>query len=75
MVVNDNAGCLTPHGVLQSIASRLAPTGIALFLRKAPKVNVYGKLRDHKRRFRDHEPSTVLRVGINVASFASPGWE
>jgi hypothetical protein len=26
MVVNDNAGNLTPRGVLQFIASRLAPT-------------------------------------------------
>ena len=26
MVVNDNAGNLTPRGVLQLIASRLAPT-------------------------------------------------
>ena len=26
MVVNDNAGSLTPHGVLESIASMLAPT-------------------------------------------------
>ena len=26
MVVNDNAGCLTPLGVLESIASMLAPT-------------------------------------------------
>jgi len=28
MVVNDNAGYLIPSGVLQSIASKLAPTGI-----------------------------------------------
>ncbi|QHF40130.1 hypothetical protein PspS34_18450 [Pseudomonas sp. S34] len=27
MVVNDDAGGLTPHGVLRFIASRLAPTG------------------------------------------------
>ncbi|PYY69221.1 hypothetical protein CRX42_17695 [Pseudomonas jessenii] len=27
MVVNDNAGSLTPRGVLRLIASRLAPTG------------------------------------------------
>ena len=27
MVVNDNAGFLTPRVVLQSIASMLAPTG------------------------------------------------
>ncbi|AWY39841.1 hypothetical protein DKY63_07980 [Pseudomonas putida] len=27
MVVNDNAGCLTPRGVLTCIASMLAPTG------------------------------------------------
>ncbi|AWY40191.1 hypothetical protein DKY63_09910 [Pseudomonas putida] len=27
MFVNDNAGSLTPRGVLASIASRLAPTG------------------------------------------------
>ena len=27
MVVNDNAGHLTPHGVLATIASMLAPTG------------------------------------------------
>jgi hypothetical protein len=27
MVVNDNAGGLTPSGVLDSIASMLAPTG------------------------------------------------
>ncbi|MDP9692237.1 UNVERIFIED_ORG: hypothetical protein J2W82_005941 [Pseudomonas mohnii] len=26
MVVNDDAGCLTPHGVLGFIASMLAPT-------------------------------------------------
>jgi hypothetical protein len=29
MVVNDNAGNLTPSGVLKTIASRLAPTGFA----------------------------------------------
>jgi hypothetical protein len=29
MVVNDDAGCLMPRGVYQSIASVLAPTGIA----------------------------------------------
>jgi len=28
MVVNDNAGPLTPRGVLASIASLLAPTGV-----------------------------------------------
>ncbi|MDQ0126286.1 hypothetical protein J2W17_005268 [Pseudomonas lini] len=28
MVVNDNAGCLTPSGVLRFIASMLAPTGL-----------------------------------------------
>jgi hypothetical protein len=27
MVVNDNAGSLTPRDVLESIASKLAPTG------------------------------------------------
>ena len=27
MVANDNAGCLTPSGVLGLIASMLAPTG------------------------------------------------
>jgi hypothetical protein len=27
MIANDNAGYLKPHGVLESIASRLAPTG------------------------------------------------
>ncbi|EPA98883.1 hypothetical protein PG5_05600 [Pseudomonas sp. G5(2012)] len=27
MVVNDNAGSLAPRGVLESIASMLAPTG------------------------------------------------
>ncbi|KPU60027.1 hypothetical protein AN403_4272 [Pseudomonas fluorescens] len=27
MVVNDNAGNLTPHGALGFIASKLAPTG------------------------------------------------
>jgi hypothetical protein len=27
MDVNDDAGCLTPRGVLAPIASRLAPTG------------------------------------------------
>jgi hypothetical protein len=27
MDVNDNVGCLTPSGVLEFIASRLAPTG------------------------------------------------
>ncbi len=27
MVVNDNAGCLIPSGVLRFIASMLAPTG------------------------------------------------
>jgi len=26
MVVNDDAGCLLPRGVLMSIASKLAPT-------------------------------------------------
>jgi hypothetical protein len=30
MVVNDNAGCLTPCGDLRSIASVLAPTGTAV---------------------------------------------
>jgi len=29
MVVNDNAGELDERGALESIASRLAPTGIA----------------------------------------------
>ncbi len=28
MVANDGAGCLMPRGVLQSIASELAPTGV-----------------------------------------------
>jgi hypothetical protein len=28
MVVNDNVGCLTPRGVITTIASVLAPTGI-----------------------------------------------
>ena len=28
MVVNDNAGGLTPRGALRSIASKLAPTGL-----------------------------------------------
>jgi len=32
MVVNDNAGNLMPRGVLQSIASKLAPTGCVSFL-------------------------------------------
>jgi len=27
MGVNDNAGNLTPHGALKTIASKLAPTG------------------------------------------------
>jgi hypothetical protein len=27
MVVNDDAGCLTPRGALRFFASRLAPTG------------------------------------------------
>jgi hypothetical protein len=27
MVVNDNAGSLTPRGVITTIASKLAPTG------------------------------------------------
>jgi hypothetical protein len=27
MVVNDDAGCLTPRGALETIASMLAPTG------------------------------------------------
>ncbi len=27
MVVNDDVGCLMPRGVLESIASGLAPTG------------------------------------------------
>jgi len=30
MVANDNAGSLTPSGVLRFIASRLAPTGVVL---------------------------------------------
>ncbi len=30
MVVNDNAGRLTPRGVLAFIASMLAPTGVAI---------------------------------------------
>ncbi|KPG91750.1 hypothetical protein AEQ67_29450 [Pseudomonas sp. RIT-PI-q] len=30
MVVNDNAGCLTPRGALGFIASKLAPTGIGI---------------------------------------------
>ena len=30
MVVNDNAGNLTTHGGLESIASMLAPTGLRL---------------------------------------------
>ncbi|MCP1418219.1 hypothetical protein J3D47_002462 [Pseudomonas laurylsulfativorans] len=31
MDVNDNAGSLTPRGVFESIASRLAPTGGMMF--------------------------------------------
>jgi hypothetical protein len=27
MVVNDDVGCLTPRGALETIASMLAPTG------------------------------------------------
>ncbi|AWY39714.1 hypothetical protein DKY63_07295 [Pseudomonas putida] len=38
MVVNDNAGCLTPRGVLRFIASRLAPT-------KAPRDHLAHDLR------------------------------
>jgi hypothetical protein len=30
MVVNDDAGCLMPRGVLETIASMLAPTGLAV---------------------------------------------
>jgi len=30
MDVNDNAGSLTPRGVLKSIASKLAPTGVCV---------------------------------------------
>jgi hypothetical protein len=30
MVVNDNAGDLDKRGALESIASKLAPTGVAL---------------------------------------------
>jgi hypothetical protein len=30
MVVKDNACCQVQHGALESIASKLAPTGIAL---------------------------------------------
>ena len=30
MDVNDDAGCLMPRGVLKSIASKLAPTGVRL---------------------------------------------
>jgi len=30
MVVNDNAGGLTPRGALKSIASMLAPTGFTV---------------------------------------------
>ncbi len=37
MVVNDDAGGLTPHGVLRFIASRLAPTGGALIESQAKK--------------------------------------
>jgi hypothetical protein len=33
MVVNDNAGSLVPPGVLESIASMLAPTGGLRLLR------------------------------------------
>ncbi len=78
MVVNDNAGCLTPRGVLASIASRLAPTvesaGVSKPVRqqKAPKADVYGKLRDHNRRFRDPEPLVMLRVGIKRCQFCVP---
>ncbi|CAI8776819.1 hypothetical protein EMIT0P291_170115 [Pseudomonas sp. IT-P291] len=36
MVANDNAGSLTPSGVLGFIASRLAPTGLVLAV-KAPE--------------------------------------
>jgi hypothetical protein len=31
IVVNDDAGCLDPLGVLETIASKPAPTGFALF--------------------------------------------
>ncbi len=72
MVVNDNAGNLTPHGVLWFIASKLAPTSIALLSQKAPKPKLYGKLRDHKRQFRDLEPSTRLRAGIKRCQVCVP---
>jgi hypothetical protein len=29
MVVNDDAGCLVPRGVLETIASMLAPTALS----------------------------------------------
>ncbi|EPA98560.1 UNVERIFIED_ORG: hypothetical protein J2W82_003151 [Pseudomonas mohnii] len=35
MVVNDNAGNLTPRGALRFIASMLAPTGIGLAMKQA----------------------------------------
>ncbi|AWY39730.1 hypothetical protein DKY63_07375 [Pseudomonas putida] len=41
MVVNDNAGSLTPRGVPSSIASRLAPTGGAG--KKKPSLRTAGK--------------------------------
>ena len=40
MVVNDNAGNLMPRGVLQSIASRLAPTGCVSFLEPASMIGI-----------------------------------
>ncbi|CAI8906693.1 hypothetical protein EMIT0347P_40642 [Pseudomonas sp. IT-347P] len=46
--------------------------GLRLCLRKAPKVHVYGKLRDHKHQFRDPEPSAGSRDGIKRCQVCVP---
>ncbi|AWY41057.1 hypothetical protein DKY63_14620 [Pseudomonas putida] len=61
MVVNDNSGQLTPSGVLQSIASMLAPTGGRVLFRA--KINP------------EHSPGLFhCRVQINAGSDSRTTW-
>ncbi len=46
MVVNDDAGALTPNGALGSIASVLAPTGTAIPLQLEKVAQCNGKNAD-----------------------------
>jgi hypothetical protein len=47
MAVNDNARELDKHGALESIASKPAPTGIALSAFRAKKLFYWGSINGH----------------------------